>query len=271
MQTEEIVLNVSMAGEPQKLFTYCRGSLPGALPVSAAIRIVRSRKYRPHSFYDPDLYFNQMSRTEKKRAELSISERSLRMDAKEIEVARTLTDMTFNWLSGKSETPRLSQPIPIGKVHLGFECGPPILDSIEQFPDLELVSSFTIGAAYLQGQPRRPVMRYLPMVMNSNKAEEIALLEEFESLLQQDQAAKVRELIERIAQLFKKRVRARKLKLDALAKKALGCGLSGMIFEGKRVSDAMIDGFQYDEILSWLNYEEIRKGKPNDRIRAWRA
>jgi hypothetical protein len=271
LQTEEIVLNVSMAGEPEKLFTYCRGSLAGVLPASAAISIVRRRRYRPHAFSNPDLYFDQMTRTEKKRAELSISERSLRMDAKEIEVARTLTDMTFNWLSGKSEAPRLSQAIPIGKVHLSFVCSPPVLDSIERFPDLELVSSFTIGAAYLQGQPRRPVMRYLPMVMNSNKAEETALLEEFENLLQQDQAAKVRELIERVAQLFKKRVRARKLKLDACARKVLGCGLSGMIFEGKPVSAAMIDGYQFDEILSWLNYEENRKDTPKGNIRAWRA
>ena len=69
--------------------------------------------------------------------------------------------------------------------------------------------------------------------MNSNKAEQIALLKEFESLLQQDQAAKVRELIERVAQLFKRRVRARKSVLDTLARKVLGCGLSGMIFKGK--------------------------------------
>ncbi|MGC2787275.1 MAG: hypothetical protein WA397_26305 [Roseiarcus sp.] len=121
--------------------------------------------YRPHSFSNPDLYFDQMSRTEKKRAELSISEKSLRMDAKEIEVARALTDVTFNWLSGKSEAPRLSQPVPIGKVHLSFECGPPILDSIERFADLELVSSFMIGAAYLQGQPRRPVTRSSPAAL----------------------------------------------------------------------------------------------------------
>ena len=83
MQTEDIILNVSMAGEPQKLCTYCRGSLPGVLPVSAAIGIVRPWRYRPHSFYSPDFYFDQMSRTEKKRAELSISERSLRMEARE--------------------------------------------------------------------------------------------------------------------------------------------------------------------------------------------
>jgi hypothetical protein len=271
VQTENIILNVSMAGEPQKLFTYCRGSLPGALPVNAAIGTVRAWRYRPDSFYRPDFYFDQMSRTEKKRAELSISERSLRMDAREIEAARSLTDMTFNWLSGKSEVPRISQPIPIGKVYLRFECGPLILDSIERFPDLELVSSFQIGAAYLQGQPRRRVVRNLPMVMNANKAEKIALLKEFENLLQQDQAAKVRELIERVAQLFKKRVRARKLKLDALARKVLGCGLSGMIFKGKPVSDLAIDGYQYNEILSWLNYEETRKDKPKGNIRAWRA
>jgi hypothetical protein len=159
-----------------------------------------------------------MSRTEKKRAELSISERSLRMDAKEIEAARSF-DMTFNWLSGKSAAPRISQPIPIGKVSLHFECGPPILDSVERFPDLELVSSFQIGAAYLHGQPRRRVVRNLPMMMNSNTDEDIASLKEFESLLQQDQAEKVRELIERVAQLFRRRVRARKFKLDALARR----------------------------------------------------
>jgi hypothetical protein len=212
-----------------------------------------------------------MSRTEKKRAELSISEKSLRMDGQEIEVARTLTDVTFNWLSGKSDAPRLSQPIPSGRVHLSFECGPPILDSIERFPDLELVSSFTIGAAYLQGQPRRPVTRYLPMVSNSNKAEEFALLKEFEHLLQQGQAAQVRELIERVAQLFRKRVQARKLRLDTLARKAFGCGLNGMLFEGKPVLDAMIDGYQYEQILSMLNSEESRKGTPKGNIRAWRA
>ena len=164
LQTEAIVLNVSMEGEPQKLFTYCRGSLPGVVPVSASISIVRPRRYRPHAYYNPDIYFDQMSRKEKKRAELSVSEQSLRMDATELEAARSLTDMTFNWLSRQSEAPRLSQPIPIGRVHLRFECGPSIMDAVEGFTDLELISSFMIGAAYLQGQPRRPVMRYLPMV-----------------------------------------------------------------------------------------------------------
>ena len=106
---------------------------------------------------------------------------------------------------------------------------------------------------------------------NSGKAEEIALLEEFENLLQQGQAAKVRELIDSVAQLFKKRAQARKSKLDALARKVFGCGLSGMIFEGKPVSDATIDGYRYDEILRWLNDEESRKDKPKGNIRVWRA
>jgi hypothetical protein len=271
LQNDDIILKVSIQGEPQKLFTYCRGSFPGVLPTNAAISIVRPRSYQPHSYHNPNINFDQMSCTEKKRAELSVSEKSLRMDATEIGAARMLTDVTFNWLSGKSEAPRLSQPISIGKVALDFECGPPILDAIEAFHDLELISSFAVGAAYPQGQPRRPVMRYLPKVTTSNKAQEIALLQEFENLLARDQAAKVRELIERVAQLFKKRVRARKLKLDARVREVLGCGLGGVIFENKPVSDAMIDGYQYDEILSWLNYEERRKDKPKGNIRAWRA
>ena len=94
MQHGEIKLRVMLAGEPHKLFTYWRGALPDGRPSSASVTILRPRrKFQVSSWWlprDQGFYFEPMTRTEKKRAELSISDKALLMSAPEIATARRL-------------------------------------------------------------------------------------------------------------------------------------------------------------------------------------
>ena len=96
MQHGEILVRLSLSGEPQKLLTYWRGSMRDMVPSSAAVTILKLNKKPPRtpwwSDYDPNFYFELMTRTEKKRAELGISDRALSMTALEIETAHLQRD-----------------------------------------------------------------------------------------------------------------------------------------------------------------------------------
>ncbi len=137
MEHGEILVQISLAGEPQKLLTYWRGSLRHCLPIAASVTILRpscgSRRW--WDFNDPNFHFKSMTRTEKKRAELSISEKSLMMQPQEIAIARELTEQFFGWLSGRREIPAINRPIPAAEVSLSAEGGPDLVDVVELFND----------------------------------------------------------------------------------------------------------------------------------------
>jgi hypothetical protein len=81
MQHGDIHMRISLSGEPQKLLTYWRGSLRDMLPTMAGVSITRPLVKPRRTWldvYNPSLYFEGMTRTEKKRADLSISEQSLK-------------------------------------------------------------------------------------------------------------------------------------------------------------------------------------------------
>src|SRR5262245_58289817 len=113
MEHGDIQVRLSLRGEPQKLLTYWRGSLRDILPTSASVAVLRPLIKGRYWFdyHDPSFYFEGMTRTEKKRAVLSISDMSLKMQPREIEIARHLTDALFDWLSGRQGIPAVNQPI----------------------------------------------------------------------------------------------------------------------------------------------------------------
>jgi hypothetical protein len=212
-----------------------------------------------------------MNRTEKKRAELSISDKSLRMAATEIAIARHLTRVTFDWLSRKETIPYLEHPIAEARLTLIADGDPSIVEAIEQFSDLELVSSVTIGAVYMKGEPRRPNSRFLPSVSDTHTTAELRELKYFEAALEETHAAGIRKQIDRVADVFRKRLRVRKSRLTKRMNEVLGYNDGGRSFDGRPVTDDMIQSFEYMQMLAWLDSEERTKEKPTGSIRSWRG
>jgi hypothetical protein len=192
MQHGDIRVRISLYGEPQKITTYWRASLRDTLPETASVTILKMRR-KPSSrqwWYDddPNFYFERMTRTEKKRAELSISDKSLYMTAAEIETARHLTETTYDWLSGRRSVPTINQPN--------------------------------------------------------------------------------RKLIDRIGAVFRKALNIRKAKMNKRITEVFGHGV-GLTIEDRPVTDDMIEGYQYEEIMAWLDAEANKK--PKNNIRVWRC
>jgi hypothetical protein len=272
MQHGDIQVQVSLRGEPHKLLTYWRGSLRETLPISAAVTIVRPKRNHGNRGYwdyrDPSFYFEAITRTEKKRAELSISDKSLLMQAGEIATARHLTEILSDWLSRRHGLPHLDQPIPNARIALRCEGDGELVGIVEKFGDPEVLSSAQVGAVYTQGEPRRPDIRWLPTISSTDKTVAIGELQTFEKSLADGQGADVRSLVNRIATVFRKQVVARRALLQRRFTEIFGMGAE-LEINDRPLTDKMIESYKYEEILIWL--DEQGKENPKDGIRTWRG
>jgi hypothetical protein len=145
----------------------------------------------------------------------------------------------------------------------------PLVDVIESFGDPEVVSAASVGAVYMQGEPRRPDARWLPQLTGVDQAVTLEELKYFESSLAAGQANEVRKLLDRVGSVFRKALNVRKARLNKRIGEVLGIG-ERLEIDGRLITDDMIEGYEYAEIMRWLDAEANRQ-KPKDRIRAWRA
>jgi hypothetical protein len=272
MQHGDIKVRLSLRGEPQKLLTYWHGSLHDQLPETANVTILRKDNKPPINpwwpdYFDPNLYFETMTRTEKKRAELSISDQSLSMNATEIETARQLTDVTYGWISGRTSLPTFGSPIPHARLMLLVEGLPSLVDAVERFGDPEVVSGASVGAVYAQGNPRRPDVRWLPRLWDSSKTAALEELKVFEGLLAEGQATEVRKTVTRIGNVFRKALNLRKARLNKRITEVRGYSES-LEIDGVLITDDMIEGSEYGRIMRWLDAEMSRK---NPKVKVWHA
>ena len=220
--------------------------------------------------HDPNFYFEAMTRTEKKRAELSISDRSLSMTAPEIETARHLTEISYDWISGRGGLPSLDKAIPNARLSFRMEGPATLVDVIEKFGDPKVVSGASVGAVFIQGEPRRPDVRWLPEMHGVNKTVTLEDLKFFEGSLAEGQAAAVRNAVDRVSGVFRKALNLRKARLNKRITEVQGYGKS-LEINGRTITDDMIEGYEFNEIMSWLDGETNRQKKPKDGIKSWRA
>jgi hypothetical protein len=268
MQQGELRVIVSLDAEPQKLATYWRGSLRDTIPTSASITLLRENR-RPRNdwwwdYRSPHIGLEAMTRTEKKRAELSISDLALHMSAGEIATARELTDMTFKWLSGRGGIPEINKPIPQTILSVVAEGNELLLPIIEKFSDPELLSRVVAGAVYLQGEPRRPDVRWLPPMTDSDKAKAIAEIPNFEKLLADDQGQRLRDVVETAARLFRKKRAARRALITKRYFALFGMG-GEVSFVDRPVTDEMLEDYEYEKLIAWLEVEERERARARAR------
>lgn len=270
MQPGDIKVQISLRGEPQKLLTYWRGSLRETVPDLASVTILRKRKARPNwwSWDDPNFYFEQMNRSENKRAELSVSEKSLHLNASEIAIARELTTKLFDWLRQRQGIPDIQSALPDARISLTIVGGLELIDFVEAVTDSEVLFAAIVGAVYMQNAPRHPVVRWLPEIKGTDKTVALGELVYFEKNLADGQADEVRRTVDRIAAVFRKSVAKRRAHLNKRFSEVFGYGAK-LELDGRPISDDMVEGFQYDYILQHLDAEQNKK--PKDSIRAWRA
>jgi hypothetical protein len=267
------MVRLSLSEEPQKLFAYWRGPMRDILPTAAAVTILKINKRPPTtpwwSDHNPNFHFEAMTQTEKKRAELSISDQALSMTAPEIETARYLTDIVFAWMSSRSTLPILDQPISNARMSFSVEGSPVLVEAIERIGDPEVVSSVAIGAVYTQRELRRQETRWLPTARGVDKNAALSELKSFERLLAEGQASEVRRVIDRVSGVFRKALNLRKGRLNKRITEVLGYGRALQI-EDRTITDDMIEDYRFTEIMDWLDAEAARQ-KSKGKIRAWRV
>jgi hypothetical protein len=267
MQAGDIFIRADLRGEPQRLLTYWRGFLRESVPPQASVKILRPVRFDRRSYGRDGIYFESIKRTEKKRAELSISEVSLRMNGKEIAEARYLTEVLFDWLSGRSGMPYLRNPLPATSIYLQAEGGLEVLNAIEQFTDPELITAVTVGIAYMQGNPRRPMQRFLPGMSDIRTQIQINEMNYFESLLTDAQAEELRATIKRTADLFRKRLKYRRTLIASRIYEVMGTGMGGIKFYGRSINDELLQSYEYQELVAWLNGQEQEKLRSKERLK----
>jgi hypothetical protein len=138
---------------------------------------------------------------------------------------------------------------------------------IESFGDPEVLSAAEIGVVYTQGEPRRPDVRWLPVLQSTDKTTALQELQLFEKSLADGQGQQVRALVDRIAGIFRKQLAIRKATINKRATEIFGYG-TALTIEGEPMTDKMIEE-DYEDILAWLE-EQAKEHKPKERIRAWR-
>jgi hypothetical protein len=276
MQHGEIQLRVTLAGEPQKLLTYWRGSLRETLPTRASVSIIRPyvvprgwRWWWDH--YDPSFHFEPLNRLEKKRTELSISDASLKMQPNEIEMARHLTDLLFDWLSQRrNEVPHTETPIANARISLDAEGTEELICVVEAFGDPEVLVRAAVGAVFLQGEPRRPDLRWIPDLTGVEKAR-VALgeLQSFERSLADGQSARMRNVVDRVSGVFNRRLAARRVALNKKYTELWGIG-SRLQIRGKPVTDDMLEGWSFRRLEALIQHE-AEPDNPRGKTRGWRS
>jgi hypothetical protein len=191
------------------------------------------------------------------------------MHAPEIATARYLTDVLFDWLSQRHSLPVIDQPISNARIGLRAEGGPELVDIVEKFGDPEVLSRAQIGAVYMQGDPRRPDVRWLPDLKGIVKILTLGELQHFEKSLAEGQSEKIRGLVVRIVGVFKNQVDLRRAALTKRYTELFGTG-STLVINGEPVTDKMIDERPFGELVMRLEFE-AEKGVPGDKIRSWRG
>jgi hypothetical protein len=259
MQHGDLRVGLSLGGEPRKLLVYWRGWLREIVPESASVTILRP--YRPHPderfwyYTSPHIQLEMLTRTEKKRAELSISDKALMMQPEEIGTARELTDKTFDWLSRRTGIPDFDRPTPGARLNLRCVGDETLLEAVEKFNDPEVLEGEETGAVFLQGAPRRPEVRWLPAMHNADTTHTLAETRFFERSLAQGQAERLRQLVTSVARMFRKRREARRAAVNKRYFQIFGLG-SEVSFRDEPITDEMLDGYRYEELLAWLDVKE---------------
>jgi hypothetical protein len=275
MQHGDILVSVSLDGEPQKLTTYWRGTLRDKLPLTASIAVLRPPQVLVKPWFEyrsRNIFFEPITRTENKRADLSISEKSTDMQAGEIAVARELTEACSFWLFGRRPMPTINKPLPNARLYLTCDGGDELVQIVESFGDAEVLQVATLGPVYTQGEPRKPEARWLPKLTGIDKSLTLGELPAFERYLAEGQAGRVRALTDRFAAVFRKKLAARVARVNTRITEVYGYG-AGLEDVDHRVSEIDLEGYRYEEVLARLDAVERsgRNGKPKDKIRSWRA
>ncbi len=269
MEHGDIQVQITLRGEPQKVTTYWRGSLRELTPTEASVTILRPRGRPKYGWsYDTNLYFDAITHKEAKRAELSISEKALEMRAEEIKTAAELTEKLAGWLLRKEGIPLINTPILNANIAVRCVGGSEIVSTIESFADKEVLTGVVLGAVYTQGEPRRPDVRWLPTIVSTDTSVVLEHLGYFERSLADGQSDEIRLLLNRLIDVFRKKLAARKEVVCKRIVEKFGYGAPFKIRD-RPITDKDIEE-DYADLLEALEAGVDYEG-PRNRITAWRA
>jgi hypothetical protein len=250
-----------------------RSTFPNIVPDAGSVTIIKQRRSRWDD--SPDFYLASITHSERKLADMSLAALSIQMTAEENGIAASLNDILWLWLSGRTSIPRYEKVAPFAAVTLLFS-GPAedIVAGVETLINLEPVSSIGIGPAFLQGEPRRPEIRWLlDLGSTADVASARADFRTWNGPVPPEAVESVDRLLTRVSKVYGRRADMRRSELRRLATAALGDGADEWLHKpggyGKASPLASVEEtYQYEDDLQWL---KEAKPKPRSRYRSWRA
>ena len=261
-----------MAAEPSSLFRSWRASMRDTAPKMASVSL-RKKNPRPNS--DPYFDCEAVQSTERKRADLSLSEICQMLRPEEIGSFRDLHNILFDWLS-KGTVPQLDHSLPAFLVYATAEGdAESTLTGFESLPANEMLTAAELGPVFLQDRPRVPMVRWLPDIKSNAATEARNSLTNFAKSLEPGQEDGVLRTIARVEALFERKAAFRRQALMDRAKAVMGHEANQWLntdgYRGPPLR-CVHDDWKYQEAMRTLDTKERAKTKKKDgSIRSWRA
>lgn len=274
MEHGDLYARITMSDEPSRLFRFWRSTLSEAQPESASVTI--KKRNRPwHDWRSPDFYLHAVNSTERKLADISLSDLSLQLTSEEIEQASRLNDILWRWVGSRRETPVLDEPMPHMSVSATlFGPAAAVVPQIEALHDLEPLWEVRFLVAFTQGRPPAVDARTPnPMRASADFGPMMDEVATYAHMLAPGQEETLRDLGRRLAKLYRKRGDERRRKLQSVAAEVLGDEASEWLTTARfsRASPVhSVETVAFHSHMAFLESRRRRTQRPK-RTHAWRA
>lgn len=271
MKHGDINAKFSLRGEPSRVFRLWRSTLQASTPIAAGVTILK-RQPRLREGYASRAAFHEITRSERKLADMSLSTGANWLGADEIADTRKLHDLLWAWLSdlGPRTIPALEHEMPYMAVRVTFRGeAQPILDQLDALTDIEVLAQISLSPVYLQDRPRVAKARELGAI--SSRGEARAAFESaavFQRELADGQHEELQSLFGRVERLFQKKAAGRVHLLQRLARGALGHRAASWLTTKDGLHPAPIDTverYDYETHVRYLRHlisQAAQKSKP---------
>jgi hypothetical protein len=272
MKLGEVLISLRMKAEPSALFRSWRAGMRDTTPRSASVSL---RKKNPKPNGDPYFDCEDVWPTERKRADLSLSEICEMLRPEEIASFRDLHNILFDWLS-KGEAPVLDRSLPAFVIYATAEGDAEgTLTGFESLPANEMLTAVELGPVFLQDRPRVPMVRWLPDIKSNVASEARNSLVNFAQSLEPGQHEALLRMMARVESLFERKAVYRRQALTARAKAVMGHEANEWLNADRNRGPAIRcvhDDWLYEEVHRALDAKEKASAKKKDgSIRSWRA
>lgn len=208
-------MRITLNGDAERVFRCHQSALAGG-----ALELLRiSFRRRGRWGWDESIALSAITPSDRKPADMSLSEVCQRLSPAETSAAMALHDAAYAMMqcrTGSIPTENYPKSMLVTLQLLGpVET---LLPRLKAVNDLELLASVSISICYLEGSPRKPYERWLPPIdVEHGSAEALADAGPLERRVTPERMALLKATITEVAALFGRKVSRRQQELRMLA------------------------------------------------------